>query len=288
MDWLFSEAGVGWIVAIGALIGWISTYIRRERPSRIVIQELETLQLLDIHPSQQGKIVIQYTDNSIAHPIRNLVQKKVVIYNSGTQDIVEPVTFSVPIKGGDESSVGIFGFVKAISENTEFTMVPEKSDNDQIVNFKITLEHINSVHKHGNHITVFFLTEEFFDFNTNRLTGKGWSIQFAKRKRLKMLRDIADALYFSFIVILGFVFLVSLVVILYTPLLPVIQSNFNISEDNPIFGVIALIIFGIPFFTMRLLYENTKFKATRFIADKISVQVLNYPPLNSIEDIVLN
>ena len=61
-DWLIGEAGAGWIIGLLGLLGVLFTWLRRERPSRVIIQEINTIRLLDIHPSQRERLSVHYTD----------------------------------------------------------------------------------------------------------------------------------------------------------------------------------------------------------------------------------
>ena len=60
-NWLIGEAGAGWIVGILGIIGGIYAWRKRERPPRVVLQEVNSVNLLDIHPSQAEKLEVYYT-----------------------------------------------------------------------------------------------------------------------------------------------------------------------------------------------------------------------------------
>ena len=72
-EWLIGEAGAAWIIGVLGILGAAYTWLRRERPVRIIVQELSHTRLLDIHPAQRDSLLVSYkTSDGKEAPITDL------------------------------------------------------------------------------------------------------------------------------------------------------------------------------------------------------------------------
>ena len=99
---LYAEA-IATIIAVFLTAGlgyWIAR-LTRERPPRVIIQEISKFSLLEIHPNQRERLEIYYhayaenMDKRVRRRINGLEQSVLVIYNNGSRDLEEPISISL-------------------------------------------------------------------------------------------------------------------------------------------------------------------------------------------------
>ncbi|MGA9349654.1 MAG: hypothetical protein WBW48_12745 [Anaerolineae bacterium] len=93
VDWLFSEAGAGWIFGVVSLVALIITHLRKARPSRLVFHETRNIEPVKIRESMRDRINIQF-DGEL---VENLSQVEADLMNSGGAVIESPeITVTFP------------------------------------------------------------------------------------------------------------------------------------------------------------------------------------------------
>jgi hypothetical protein len=180
-QWFIGEAGAGWIVGILGLVGGVYAWLKRERPAQIIIQELETLRLMDIHPSQQHKLDIRYkTDEFGEVKIHDLFQKQVVIYNSGTRDILEPLDLKLgaivrPELHSTNYRKGNDLFVVIIDQ-----VMAKQVDRDPgypgAWSVCLQIPYLNSYQDHQQYLKCEFISNYPMELVPISKTGRGWSV----------------------------------------------------------------------------------------------------------------
>jgi hypothetical protein len=195
-NWLISEAGAGWIVAIGTAIAWLLERRRRERPPRVIIQEVARTRVLDIHPSQQHKISVRYNHQDTIMPITEMEQREFVIYNAGTSDIVEPVQFTLVFEREDEAKkrYGIYDW-SFDTFDYKITGIPD----DAVVGYEIEFPYLNSYHLHKSVIRAYLVTDGDVDIELFIGGGKGWSAYLVTELQLKQMYERYHGLYLRFL-----------------------------------------------------------------------------------------
>ncbi len=194
-QWFIGEAGAGWIIGILGVIGGVYAWLRRERPPRIVIQEVKQISLLDIHPSQSDKIHVGYSDtDGSEHKIESLEQVKLAVYNLGTKDITETVDFVLtfrrkkqPADAEDSESIGFWRLVFDDATCEAESIPTDGSVHEQSV--RIRIPYLNSYRTHHHYALAYLMTEHAAQLQLVRGNGKGWSAslstldQFWTRRR---------------------------------------------------------------------------------------------------------
>jgi hypothetical protein len=190
-EWLVGEAGAGWIIGVIGVIGALYTWVKRERAPRIVIQEVETIRLLDIHKSLSGRLNVYYGEKQDKQEkINDLVQKKVVIYNYGTRDILEEINISFQIK--ENFGKNHSGFCRVILEGSNNGQVETiyNNDNEVFEEIKLTLPYLNSYHEHHEYNTVYILTNNPVKMELKRGSGKGWSSYIVTLSKIRQTKRV--------------------------------------------------------------------------------------------------
>jgi hypothetical protein len=59
-DWLITDAGAGWVLGLIGVVATFYAWRKQGRPTRVVVREIETIRLLDIHPSQHESVRVLY------------------------------------------------------------------------------------------------------------------------------------------------------------------------------------------------------------------------------------
>jgi hypothetical protein len=278
--WLFSESGIAWIVAIFSLGGWIIYWRRHEKPISMVIQEIENIELLNIHPSQKDNLLIQYNDETSSYPIQNLVQKKVILYNIGSVDITEPIEFSLFFSSAIKNQNKLNNFAKVVSERNEcksFIKHDTVTNKDEIV---ITVNYLNSTKRHQHFITLYILTENFIELLSKPVVGKGWSVYIFEKNRLSKIKPISKTLYYIFVagVLLPF----------FNPGMSFIDGIakwigfiFNLKSEpemDPVLSFIYAVLFFGALWIVTIIINRYEKTGINFISNKIVAPILDYPP----------
>lgn len=207
LSWVFSEAGAGWaaasIVLVIALVGWILDRRRRERAPRVIIQEIKRTKLLDIHPSQQDRLRVHYTDeNGTQEPVKDLQQKEIVIYNNGTRDILEPLeplelVFRFPSLDPDQAQLGGFWrwffddgvYASRRLEEVSIAGIPEELGLKVARGVTVELPYLNSYPVHRDYFKAYLVSDGEVEVSlVGRHSGKGWSAHFVSLDRWRGLQ----------------------------------------------------------------------------------------------------
>jgi hypothetical protein len=200
-NWLIGEAGAGWIFGIAGVIGILYSWQKRERPPYIIIEETQTLRLLNIHSSQDESLEIYYsTEPGSRQAIRNLIQKEFVIYNSGTRDISEHVRLEFKtslsyIDLNDQEATLIYRDLNdqeailslaSSFDQTVFTLAHDESK--KIKGFSLEIPYLNSYLTHKQCVKVYLITNQYFKLELVKGIGKGWSSKFISLIEVKQTK----------------------------------------------------------------------------------------------------
>lgn len=191
-DWLIGEPGAVWITgALLLLAKLIITCLRRERPPRVIIQEIESIRLLNVHPSQRDRLQVSYVNNKgVPLPIEDLRQKEIVIYNDGTRDILEslelalqflkPGSADAPFEGRwwwffDENR---YSWARTAEQET-VAMGSTRIHRSPRIGIAIELPYLNSYPVHGDYVSAHLVSDREIEVALRgRESGKGWSARF--------------------------------------------------------------------------------------------------------------
>jgi hypothetical protein len=197
-QWFIGEAGAGWVIGflVGLLIGGLYGWLKRDRPPKIAIQEIDSIRLLDIHPSQRDKLSVHYADDADnRQQIENLVQREFVIYNRGARDLLEPVKLRFdlfePYTGGQTNPKKRYsGFWRLIFDDPAYRWEPICDHTHQAsTGFQLELPYLNSYPVHTHHIRAYLISEKDVTLELSTRVGKGWSAYFVSLDVLEVLQD---------------------------------------------------------------------------------------------------
>src|SRR5512138_1927737 len=85
-NWLFSDAGAGWVFGIVSLIGLAITYYRSNLSKKVIVQELSKTTLLNVSSDVADRIQVSFDNKKI----KALGQIKYEIFNNGKDVIANP------------------------------------------------------------------------------------------------------------------------------------------------------------------------------------------------------
>src|SRR6266540_7370885 len=174
-NWLITDAGAGWILGLIGLAGALYTWRKRERPTQVVVREIETIRLLDIHPSQHESFTILYPNaQGTQTSITNLRQTSIIVYNTGTRDITEPIQLTFKLHEKDVKE-GARGFWKLVVDTPEYTFQPIHGDTTDITKaLRLDLPYLNSYDTHKQIIKMYFMSELKITLELVNTNSKGW------------------------------------------------------------------------------------------------------------------
>ena len=186
LDWLITEAGAGWIIGILGLIAGFYTWLRRERPPRVVIQEIENIRLLNVHPSQQENLSVHFVDErGEAERIESLEQKELVIYNNGTKDILQSIELSLAVCEED-SKKGFSGFWRLIfDDDAGISQVVCDNTENAWTGVHVEVPYLNSYPVHKHYVKAYLISERGVRLDLLKGVGKGWSAYLVSFKGLR-------------------------------------------------------------------------------------------------------
>lgn len=189
-DWFIGDAGAAWIV--GALSVLLTLYMwqKRERPAKVVVQVINKISLLNIHSAGVTKLHVFYEDEQGGmNRIQALEQTEIIIYNSGTRDITEPLEVNLRFRFKDKK-----GLWAILGDDAAKTMSMHYGAQDQYIDSKFSSPYLNSYFEHQQIYTIFLVAEYPMEVELLPSFGKGWSSYLvalegmsqgeAKRKRL--------------------------------------------------------------------------------------------------------
>ena len=193
-DWLISDAGAGWIIGILGILGAIYTWVQRDKPAKIVIQEINALRLLDIHVSHQERINVFYNDaQGSKEQIQSLEQKKIVIYNNGTKDISEPLQFVLKFSSSKTGNL-FSGFWRLVVDNARCTSTPIKDESGNTTAIAIEVPYLISYQLHKHLITIYFISDGPVTLQLADGEGKGWSASMVPFHQIRKLRNFSKTI----------------------------------------------------------------------------------------------
>jgi hypothetical protein len=208
VTWLVSEAGAGWaaalLVLIVALVGWITALLRRDRPPLVVIQEIASIRLLDIHPSQRDRLTVIYSyEDGMEIRVEDLRQKDIVIYNNGTKDVLDPLEVELRVVAPGSDQGPFQGFWQWFSEDKRIasTVIEEEASEtvaDTVMpglawhGVRIQLPYLNSYPLHRDYVAAHIVCDGEIEMALwARQSGKGWSARFVPlQQSLRLQRRV--------------------------------------------------------------------------------------------------
>ena len=123
-DWLVGEAGAGWIVGFIGLLLSLYAWLHRECAPKVIVQEVNSIRLLDIHSTQRESLSVFYTDSEGQQVrVQDLQQEEVVIYNNGTVDVREPLQLVIRFHQAGSKGEEFSGFWQLVSDDPGCTMI---------------------------------------------------------------------------------------------------------------------------------------------------------------------
>lgn len=204
-DWLIGEPGAVWITGtlllVLTVVGLLLRWRRRERPPHVVIQEIESIRLLDIHPSQRNRLQVKYLDeNGTSETVEDLRQKEIVIYNDGTRDILEPLELRLRFREPSSTDKPFDGFWRWFSDDNRCAATPLE-DGEIIEPYRggircraiwgglgLDLQYLNSYSTHGDYVAGHLISDgDLHIVLWGKVGGKGWSADFTSLQRLDQL-----------------------------------------------------------------------------------------------------
>jgi len=186
-NWFIGEAGAAWIFGVLGILGVVYTWLKRPRPPKVIVQEVERLKLLDIHPSQREKLKVFYIDPEGQQAIENLEQKKVVIYNTGTKDILEPVKLRMRFYQKIEK-VDKWKFWRFVLDNPECTLEPIPPDKSSSwVDIDVQIPYLNSYPNHKHYLTGYLISDGEMEIELVKRIGKGWSSRYVTPQAVRKM-----------------------------------------------------------------------------------------------------
>ncbi|MCB9420985.1 MAG: hypothetical protein H6667_14380 [Ardenticatenaceae bacterium] len=174
-DWFIGEAGGTWITLVimiaSGLLGWLFS---RKRATIVIIQNIAKTKLLGINRTQQNNIQVYYTLKGKGVPIRGLIQKELVVYNGGTQDILEPLEIVLDFFENSYSK-GISGLGELVTSSSECNIKPQYDESGKCTGAIVKLPYLNSFSKHKHFIPLTLISESDVNVEIATQAGKGWS-----------------------------------------------------------------------------------------------------------------
>jgi hypothetical protein len=164
LDWLFSEAGAGWIFGIVSLIGLLLSLLLRKRPNRLVCKEVNRTSLIKIRKEVRDNIDVTF----YKEPVKNLALVEMVIFNKGSEvirDILLTVKFS-------KNTRVLATPLKVVPENLAVTT--DSIESNQV---KIKIPFLNPIRPHKHRIKANIVCDGDIEKYKVIGSGEGWSVQ---------------------------------------------------------------------------------------------------------------
>ena len=239
LRWFFGEAGAGWIAGVLGLVGLLYTWMSREKPAKIVIQEIKSLRLLDIHPSQSHRLSVLYEAvNEGQVPIHELFQKTLAIRNTGTKDILEEIDIklsSEPINYEHSPSEWFvdIDFEKQANAVVEYG---DESDGKSTAKICINIPYLNSYRVHEQLVIGRIISNKPISLDIIQGVGKGWSTRFISTSEMnRVYKNTHQVLRRAYLILisLGFLLMILSQVFQFTDLTVIARlqpSNENVQQ----------------------------------------------------------
>jgi hypothetical protein len=208
-QWLFSEAGAGWLLGIVSLCGFVVTLARRRRPNRLVFAEIDRTSLIDINAKVRDRITVTYDQK----PIARLGHVRAEIFNSGSATIhhaVISLTVAEPVRILEVATVS----------SAEGCCIASKIAEQKAT---ITVDYVNPYRDHKQTLLVSLLVDGDLPKLEVSGGGAGWSLRQIPPSPTARSKAIAA---FGFAALLGLWFLVINGVSVY------LQERYGISPEE--------------------------------------------------------
>jgi hypothetical protein len=197
-NWLIGEAGAGWIFGLLGIALLLYSGLKREKPPRVIVQEVRRLRLLDIHPSQKDRLEVYYTTAlGGREAVPNLAQRQIVVYNSGTTDILEEIRLELQISTpGSSQEENPHALMESIFDAPASSgLIYNGQDAGPVTGVYITIPYLNSFPVHKHYVTGYLISDQNLDLELLSGTGKGWSARFVSlRKAREIWRRLSSIL----------------------------------------------------------------------------------------------
>jgi hypothetical protein len=185
VEWLFSEAGAGWVFGIISLIAFIVTALKRTSPPKIVFKEISRQSLGIADSKERDRITMAFDDQ----PVDKLSRLRANVTNKGSEVVKDPIIkIRIPDEARflDASIDGEFG--------TQQTTIDIESN---IITLRMPF--LNPVKPHSHVGKVVLLVDGELDGLQVTGSGEGWFLEHDESMTSeKVLRRRAFA-YFFFI-----------------------------------------------------------------------------------------
>ena len=168
--WLWGEAGAAWIGLAVTLLIVIWRWWRRERPPRVIVQEVSEAHLL-ITPSQHTLRVLYQDSQGGEHEIKDLWQKQIVIYNSGDKDITGPIELTLDARPATSDTQKPDYIEWYVQGQDHHELSPK---------LELNLPYLNSYKIHGSQWNIRLLSETKTELSVTG-DGPGWSSYYIKK-----------------------------------------------------------------------------------------------------------
>lgn len=95
LDWLLSDAGVGWVGFIGTVI-WV--FYTRRRPNRVLVRDLEQVALVKVHERVRERLKVEWK----GHVINDFAFLRVEVSNQGHGTVSGDLSFEFIFPDGTQ------------------------------------------------------------------------------------------------------------------------------------------------------------------------------------------
>lgn len=190
-NWIFSEAGAGWIIGVLSLIVLLITRLMDKRPSRIVFKEVRKTNPISIRPGIKDKIKIIFQGREVSQ----LGQIESELFNEGKDPIKKPVI-----------NIEVPDSVEVLDCSThEISKASIQIDKNIII---LSLDYLNPYKEHKQKEIISIITSGKVDSMKVYGSGEGWSVKHLQLPtELQQKKDLYAVLISSVILlIVGFVY----------------------------------------------------------------------------------
>lgn len=177
-DWLFTEAGAGWVFGIVSLATLLVTSARRHRPGRVLVRDLHRTSLVRIRPDVRRRIAVAFDGATVSA----LGAIEVEVTNEGS-DVIRDPQITIVFGGGarvlEASSAKDHADLPVRVETREESVV-------------VSLPFLNPFKDHRQGVRLSCVVDGSLRHVSVRGSGDGWSVvhkplldrqSFVKRQR---------------------------------------------------------------------------------------------------------
>lgn len=196
LDWLFSEAGAGWIFGIVSLIGLLLSLLLRKRPNRLVCKEVGRTSLVKIRKEVRDNIDVSFNNE----PVKNLALVEMDIFNKGSE-VIRDILLTVKFSKNTRILATSF---KVVPEN--LTVTTDSIESNQA---KIKIPFLNPIRPHKHRIKANIVCDGDIEKYKVIGSGEGWSVQslrFPSKKELERRTLIMFGVLFIEFLLANFVY----------------------------------------------------------------------------------